>query len=247
MSVDFKVLGGLFRFRYINDVEELDIDDLQEAYAEMEEEYQSMKNDCKELKMELDKLKEAIERKNPEERREKIKKKLKTPKEILNDDEIPYEVRMKYIIDSYRKDQVKWSKLAEYTKHLEEEVIRLKNILVVNGYTDTGDPKDSNPTWVIKALKTEVDDQKRTIKELRKRSRKAAELEERLKVDYPQRKYEVGCFKKVIKSQKEYIEELQAILDYNDIPYPPKVPVNELEKEDINAIDENAVRDKSFD
>ena len=69
MSVDFKFLGGLFRFRYINDVEELDIDDLQEAYAEMEEEYQSMKNDCNELKKELDKLKEAIERKNPEERR----------------------------------------------------------------------------------------------------------------------------------------------------------------------------------
>ena len=36
-------------------------------------------------------------------------------------------------------------------------------------------------------------------------------------------------------------------LKNNDIPYPPKVPVNELEKEDINAIDENAVRDKSFD
>lgn len=235
MSVDFKALGGLFRFRYINDVEDMDLDDLEEMSAELEEEYQGMKNDCKELKKELDKLREVIERKNPEERREKIKEKQKPAKEILNNMDIPYEVRMKHILKQYMQDQEKWEKMAVYAKHLEGEVIRLKNILIVNGYTDTGNPKDSNPMRVIYDLRTKVN-------QLKKKANKADALEEKLKVKYPKLKYDVGCFKKVIKSQKEYIEELQEILESNDVPYPPKVPINELEKEDIDTIDENAVR-----
>ena len=43
MSVDLKALGGLFRFRYINDVEDMDLDILQESYAELDEEYQDKK------------------------------------------------------------------------------------------------------------------------------------------------------------------------------------------------------------
>lgn len=42
---------------------------------------------------------------------------------MMGDEDIPYEVRMKYIIDAYRKDQKKWGKLLEYAKHLEGEVI----------------------------------------------------------------------------------------------------------------------------
>ena len=49
-----------------------------------------------------------------------------TAKDVLADKDIPYEVRMKYIIDAYRKDQEKWGKLVEYAKHLETEVARLK-------------------------------------------------------------------------------------------------------------------------
>ena len=56
MSIDFKAFGGLFRFRYINDVEDADLDILEEAYAEIEEEYLEMKNDCKEQRKELDKF-----------------------------------------------------------------------------------------------------------------------------------------------------------------------------------------------
>ena len=149
MSFNFKALGGLFAFRYINDVEDMDLDILHEAYAEMEEEYQGMKDDCKELKKELDKLREVIERKNPEERREKIKKKIETEKVILHNEDVPYEVRMRYIIDAYRKDQKKWGKLAEYAKHLEGEVVRLKEILISNGYTDCGAAGDYDPAMVI--------------------------------------------------------------------------------------------------
>ena len=158
MSVNFKALGGLFEFRYINKVEELDLEDLQDLYNELEEEH-------KELKGELDKLKEVIDRKNPEERKEKIRKKLKTAKEILGDDEIPYEVRMKYIIDAYRKYQKKWEKLLVYAKHLEEEVIRLKEILISNGYTDSGVVGDSKPAKVINDLRTEINQLKQELKE----------------------------------------------------------------------------------
>ena len=87
MSINFSALGGLFTFRYINKVEDLDLDDLQDLYNKLEEEH-------KELKGELDKIKDVIDRKSPEEKREKIRKKLKTAKEILGDEDIPYEVSM---------------------------------------------------------------------------------------------------------------------------------------------------------
>ena len=69
MSVSFKALGGLFTFRFINDVEDLDLEDLQDLYNDLKEEQ-------KQFNSELDKLKEVIDKKNPEEKREKIKKKL---------------------------------------------------------------------------------------------------------------------------------------------------------------------------
>ena len=59
MSIKFKALGGLFTFRYINDVEDMDLDDLQDIYNDLEGEY-------KELKSELDKLKDVIDKRNPE-------------------------------------------------------------------------------------------------------------------------------------------------------------------------------------
>ena len=149
MSVSFKALGGLFTFRYINDVEDMDLEGLQDIYNEQ-------KGEQKELNSELDRLKDVIDKKNPEEKREKIRKKLNPAKEILGDEEIPYEVRMKYIIDSYRKDQVKWGKLAEYAKHLEGEVIRLKEILISNGYTDNGVVGDSEPAKVINELRKKI-------------------------------------------------------------------------------------------
>ena len=165
MSVDLKALGGLFRFRYINDVEDMDLDELQEMYADIEEEYQGVNNDRKELKKELGKLREIIERKNPEERREKIKKELESDKVILHNEDVPYEIRMKYIIDAYRKDQKKWGKLIDYAKHLEGEVMRLKEILIANGYTDSGVVGDSKPGKVINELQMKVTELKKKLKE----------------------------------------------------------------------------------
>lgn len=244
MSENFKVLGGLFEFRYINDVEDMDLDVLEEMYADVDEKYQGMKNDCKELKKELDKLKEVIDRKNPEEKREKIKKKLKTAKEILGDEEIPYEVRMKYIIDAYRKDQVKWGKMAEYAKHLEAEVIRLKEILISNGYTDSGVVGDSEPAKVIKELKEQLDQLKKELKEkkINATNKKIERMKSLIEEEYPLRKTKLRTFKVTIRSMQAYIEELQGLLDQNDIVYGPMDLSDKIVVDNLDNFDETAIR-----
>lgn len=235
MSVKFKALGGMFEFRYINDVEDMDLDDLQEMYDDMEEEY-------KEMKSELDKLKEVIDRKDPEEKREK--KKPKTAKEILGDEDIPYEVRMKYIIDAYRKDQKKWEKLLGYAKHLEGEVIRLKNILIANGYTDSGVVGDSKPAKVINDLKTEINQLKLELKEKKKNAtnKKIERMKSLIEEEYPLRKFKLRTLKVTIKSMHAYIEELQGLLDENNIIYGPLDLVDKKVVDNIDNFDEAAIR-----
>ena len=237
MSVNFKALGGLLTFRYINDVEDMDVEVLQEMYAELEEEY-------KELKSELDKLKEVIVKKRPEEKRKKKEKRPKTAKEILGDEEIPYEVRMKYIIDAYRKDQVKWGKMAEYAKHLEGEVIRLKEILVANGYTDSGVVGDSKPAKVINDLRTEINQLKLELKEKKKNAtnKKVERMKSLIEEEYPLRKFKLRKLKVTIKSMQAYIVELQRLLDENDIIYGPMDFADKEVVDNIDNFDETAIR-----
>ena len=68
MSVKFKTLGGLLSFKYINDIEDLDLKDLQELYTDLEEKYNEIAEEFNEVKSELDKLKEVIDRKSQEEK-----------------------------------------------------------------------------------------------------------------------------------------------------------------------------------
>ena len=237
MSVSFKALGGLFTFRYINDVEDLDLEDLQDLYNDLKEEQ-------KEFNSELDRLKEVIDKKNPEERREKIKKKQNTAKEILGDEEIPYEVRMKYIIDAYRKDQVKWGKMAEYAKHLEAEVIRLKEILISNGYTDSGVVGDSKPAKVINELKEQLNQLKQELKEkkINATNKKIERMKNLIEEEYPLRKFKLRTLKVTIKSMNAYIEELQGLLDQNDIIYGPMDLADKKVVDNIDNFDETAIR-----
>ena len=44
----------------------------------------------------------------------------------FNDDDIPYEVRMKHIIEAYRKDLKRLEALEKYAKGLEEENLLLQ-------------------------------------------------------------------------------------------------------------------------
>ena len=237
MSVSFKALGGLFTFRYINDVEDMDLEGLQDIYNKLKEEQ-------KELNSELDRLKDVIDKKNPEEKREKIRKKLNPAEEILGDEEIPYEVRMKYIIDSYRKDQVKWGKLAEYAKHLEGEVIRLKEILISNGYTDNGIVGDSEPAKVINELRKkikELEGYKEIPKDLTAALVRIKYLENQIE-NFPLKVIKSKSFKNIINSQNKYIKELQTLLDENGVEYQPYDPIYKYVVEGANNVVDEAVR-----
>ncbi len=237
MSFNFKALGGMFTFRYINEAEDLDVEDLQDIYNDLDEEYQN-------LKSEMAKLKEVIEKKNPEEKKEKIKQKLTPAKEILSNEDIPYEVRMKYIIDAYRKDQKKWSKLAEYAKHLEGEVIRLKNILITNGYTDSGVESDSDPAKVIRELKAKIKELE--AKDVLPKDLSAAlirikQLENQME-DFPLKVIKAKSFRSVIKSQDNCIKELQALLDEKQVEYQPQLPGSESIVVGVYNVVDEAVR-----
>ena len=237
MSINFKLLGGLFTFRYINDVEDMDLDDLQNIYNDLEEEY-------KELKSELDKLKDVIDKRNPEELREMKRKKAKTAKEILGNEDIPYEVRMKHIIDAYRKDQKKWGKLYEYTKHLEGEVIRLKEILIANGYADSGIVGDCEPAKVINELKEKIKElevNKIIPKDVTAALIRIKQLENQIET-FPLKTNKLQSFRNIIKSQEIYINEIQKLLDINGIKYHPKEPANQLEKDGMDKVVDEVVR-----
>ena len=143
----------------------------------------------------------------------------------VNNDDVPYEARMKYIIQAYKKDQEKWAKLAVYAKHLEGEVIRLKGILIDNGYTDSGVSDDWTPDKEIAALK-----------------KKIKKLEEDLEIKYPAKQQQNFNFKKILSSQASYIAHLHYLLDKHGIPYLTPKPLKKITQEAIDNIDENAVR-----
>lgn len=151
--------------------------------------------------------------------------------ENLNDktrssnEDIPYEVRMKHIIEAYRKDQEKWAKLAQYAKHLEGEVIRLKLILIDNGYTDSGIVGDYDAAEVISGLK-----------------KKIKKLEDKIENVYPKKQKSNLKMKRVMSQQASYIVHLQYLLDKHGISYLTPKSIKQLKQEDIDNIDENAVR-----
>ena len=132
---------------------------------------------------------------------------------------------MKYIIQAYKKDQEKWAKLAVYAKHLEGEVIRLKGILLDNGYTDSGVSDDWTPDKEIAELK-----------------KKIKKLEEDLEIKYPAKQQQNFNFKKILSSQASYIAHLHYLLDKHGIPYLTPKPLKKITQEAIDNIDVNAVR-----
>lgn len=211
MEKKYSAFGGLFKMRISTSDENSKLD---------EEELGFLKEDYDKLKGELNDLKKIIDANSPE-----SKKKHKTISEILNDSEIPYEVRMLHLIKAYRKDQEKWAKLAEYAKHLEAEVIRLKGILIDNGFTDIGASSDWTPDKEIASLK-----------------KKIKKLEDNIETKYPEKKQKIFRIKRVMSSQASYIVQLQYLLDKHGIPYLTPKPLKNLTQEDIDNIDENAVR-----
>lgn len=206
MEKNFKALGFELKFATGEEADKLN--------AEM------LNDEIKNLQMELD-------AKTPK------KEKNKNVKDILNDSEIPYETRMKYIIEAYRKDQEKWGKLYDYAKHLEKEVIRLKSIIVANGYTDKLEGIEiKNQGDLIDKLYKKI----RTLKDEKRN------LETKIKVEFPDRRYNLIRYVKEIRNQNNYIKGLQQQLQEHGITYEPQPPVSDFVKESVEKLDEKGLK-----
>ncbi len=147
-------------------------------------------------------------------------------KNIRPQDEMPYEIRMKNIIEAYRKDIKRLEDLSRYAKGLEEENVNLqKRIEVYESWTE-GAPN-----------------QKDFINQL---SNKIAQMQGLIKKTYPKRVIKVAALKTKAMQQYHYIQELQGILKSNGIEY-PEMEVDPLSIEGnykITDIDVFAVRGK---
>ena len=143
---------------------------------------------------------------------------------IRPQDEIPFEIRMKNIIEAYRKDIKRLEELSRYAKGLEEENVKLQK--KIEGY---------------ESLVEGVSNQEDYITQL---SNKMAQMQGSIKKTYPMRVVKVAALKKKAIQQYLYIQELQGILKNNGIEY-PEMKVDPLSIEgnyNIKDIDTYAVR-----
>lgn len=141
----------------------------------------------------------------------------------FNDDDIPYEVRMKHIIEAYRKDLKRLEALEKYAKGLEEENLLLQKKMEK---TDAWLAEEPDRQVAIKKMQVE-------IKQLRGTLIKS----------FPKRVIQMRDIKKKVMSLEEYIRYLQRLLQQNDIPYDErKVNPSKSESIDFDSLDIYAVR-----
>ena len=121
-------------------------------------------------------------------------------KYILDDDEIPFEVRMKYILKAYRKDQDKWARFYIEAKKVQENASETKRKL-----------KEAR----VKIMQLEQD-----LKRCKQSKSQSAILESRM-VSSLLSENKLSDFKSIIEKQNDYINVLQELLFKNNVAYPP--------------------------
>ena len=146
---------------------------------------------------------------------------------VFEDDEIPYEVRMKHLIEGYRRDLKRLESLERYAKGLEEENLLLQKKI------------EKNEAWM-----KEHPDKEELILQMNLEIR---QLKGTLTKTYPKRVIELKHIKSKLRDQDQYIKYLRALLEANGISYEERKPnpspkVEELEIEEIN---EFAVRGRN--
>lgn len=139
-------------------------------------------------------------------------------------DELPLEVRLKYLAEAFRKDEERIKEMTRYAQGLEEENLSLqkKSHAFELWKQENGIGKDY----------------------LEKLNAKFCEIQAQLKKNFPKRVIQVSAMKKRIVNMSLYIHKLQTILKENGIEYPERV-IDPLEIEsnyDIESINEYAVR-----
>ena len=121
-------------------------------------------------------------------------------KYILDDDEIPFEVRMKYILKAYRKDQEKWARFFIEAKKVQENASEAKRKL--------------------KDARVRITQLEQELKHCKQSKSQSSILESHM-VSSLLSEDKVSKFKSIIESQNDYINVLQELLFNNNIAYPP--------------------------
>lgn len=143
---------------------------------------------------------------------------------VFEDDEIPYEVRMKHLIEGYRRDLKRLDQLARYAKGLEEENITLQKQIAKNELWKRENP-DKNA--LIKQMDLEIRQLKGTLTKT-----------------YPKRVIDTKYIKRKVRDLEEYVLYLQSQLTANGIVYEERKPNPSPKVEELNVdvINEFAVR-----
>ena len=140
---------------------------------------------------------------------------------MFEDDEIPYEVRMKHLIKAYRKDLKRLEELSQYAKGLEEE-----NMLLQKKIEKSGTSEEASKEVTISRMKSEINQLKGTLTK-----------------SFPKRVIQMRDARKKIISLQEYILSLQSLLTANGIAYEERqVKSSKAESIDPEAMDIFAVR-----
>jgi ADP-ribose pyrophosphatase YjhB (NUDIX family) len=136
---------------------------------------------------------------------------------VFEDDEIPYEVRMKHLIEGYRRDLKRLNQLARYAKGLEEENLLLQKKI------------ENTEKWI----KSHPDKEEL----IRKMDLEIRQLKGTLTKSYPKRVVELKYIKKKVRDIEDYMRYLQSLLDDNDISYEERKPSPSPKVEDLNIED----------
>lgn len=136
---------------------------------------------------------------------------------VFEDDEIPYEVRMKHLIEGYRKDLKRLESLERYAKGLEEENLTLQKKISKNELWKRENPdKDA----LIKHMDLEIRQLKGTLTKT-----------------YPKRVIDTKYIKRKVKDLEEYVLYLQSQLTASGITYEERKPCPSQKVEELNVDD----------
>ena len=133
---------------------------------------------------------------------------------VFEDDEIPYEVRMKHLIKAYRKDLKRLEELSQYAKGLEEE-----NMLLQKKIEKSGTSEETSKEVIISRMKSEI-----------------SQLKGALTKTFPKRVIQMRDARKKIISLQDYILSLQSLLTANGIAYEER-QVKSSKAESINPVE----------
>lgn len=139
-------------------------------------------------------------------------------------DELPPEVRLKYLTEDFRKNEKRLEEMARYAQGLEEENVSLQKRI------------EELEAWKQKYGMDEG--------YLQKLNMKFSYIQGQLKKNFPRRVIQMSSLKKKVINMGVYIYKLQTLLKENGIEYPERI-IDPLELDsnyDIESINVYAVR-----